>query len=300
LLEISSILCPVDLSDVSRRALDYAATLAHWYESRITILHVAGDTQGVGGPPTDGPAAGRSPAIVADEVHAFCRPWTSRGEPVEVVISAGQVVKEIVQLTESLPADLLVVGTHGRSGFERLWLGSVSDKVLRKVVCPALTVPPKAGPAPAEIRFNTILCPIDFSDASLRALEYAFSLAEESLSRLILMHVVEPLAEMGFKDESAALAVPEYQRHLIDDATALLKTLVPEDTRVWCRPETNVATGKPHREILRAATELGAELIVMGVLGRGAIDLALFGSTTHHVIRAAACPVLTVRAPDPG
>jgi nucleotide-binding universal stress UspA family protein len=295
-ITVQRILCPIDLSDASRQALDYAVELARWYESTITILHVD-DSRGLRGPAADRGDTTLRPTV-ADEVDAFCRPWTAAVERVEVLLSAGHVVSEIAAISDRLPADLLVLGTHGRGGFERLWLGSVSEKVLRKVRCPVLTVPPHARASGEEIAFKSILCPIDFSDSSLRALEYAFAIAEETLACLVLLHVVEPLAEMGFKDESAAFAVPEYERHLTDDAARRLAALIPAEARSWCQPETRVVSGKPHREILSDAASNGAQLIVMGVHGRGVLDLTLFGSTTHHVVRGASCPVLTLRSAE--
>lgn len=88
------------------------------------------------------------------------------------------------------------MGTHGRGGFERLFLGSVTEKVLRTARCPVLTVPPPAEGAPSgPVLYKTILCPLDFSDSSMRALEYALSLAKESHARVILLHVLLPLLE---------------------------------------------------------------------------------------------------------
>jgi nucleotide-binding universal stress UspA family protein len=296
-VRIHQVLCPIDLSDASRLALDHAVTLAGWYDAKTTILHIDDAAAGRPARPADAPPPVRSAATIADEIAKFCEPWTSRVDNVAIVLSSGSVIQEIVKLSDSLPADVLIMGTHGRTGFVRLWLGSVSEKVLRAVQCPVLTVPPHPGPPGSDVLYKSILCPIDFSDASLRALEYAFSIAEETMGRLTLMHVVEPLAEMGFKDESASFAVPDYENRLAKHAAARLDALVPEEVRSWCQAEAIVVKGKPHREIVRTATQTGAELIVMGVHGRGVIDVALFGSTTHHVVRTAPCPVLTLRTP---
>ena len=119
--------------------------------------------------------------------------------------------------------------------------------------------------------YKTILCPIEFSDASGRALEYALSLAEETDARLIVLHVVEGAA------------------------MARLKAAGPEEARVWCRPDERVITGKVYRTILKVAAEDHAEVIVMGAHGTGALHRRLFGSTMHHVIREAGCPVLSLR-----
>ena len=195
-------------------------------------------------------------------------------------------------------ADLLAIGTHGRSGFERLVLGSVAEKVLRKARCPVLTIPrrlPDAVPA-GPVLFKQIVCAVDFSECSMHALKYALSLAQEADGRLTVVHVLTPdlVAQVGIGEEHVSVA--ELQRHHEAAAIKFLEEAVPENAKVYCKPESMLLRGKPWREILRVASERQAELIVMGVQGRGAADLLFFGSTTHHVVRQAECPVLTLRA----
>jgi universal stress protein A len=143
--------------------------------------------------------------------------------------------------------------------------------------------------------YKTILCPIEFSGASTRALEYALSLAEEADARLVLLHVIEGVIDPSLLGEASHFSVPEYYRHLETDAMARLKAAIPEEARVWCTPDERLAAGKPYREILRVAGETRAEIIVMGVHGKGALSRRILGSTTQHVIRAAECPILTLR-----
>ena len=143
--------------------------------------------------------------------------------------------------------------------------------------------------------YKTILCPVEFSYASIRALAYALSLAEETDARLILLHVVDGALEEPSFSEIGHLSVREYYRYLEEDAMARLKAAVPEEARVWCKPDERVVSGKAYQTILKVAAEDHAELIVMGVHGKGALHRRLFGSTTHHVIREAGCPVLTLR-----
>jgi nucleotide-binding universal stress UspA family protein len=212
-----------------------------------------------------------------------------------IAVEAGDPVKVIARVVAESHPDLLIMGTHGRGGFERLLLGSVAEKVLRLVGCPVLTVPPP-GAAAGPPSFKTILCAIDFGPSAIRALEYAFSLAKEADARLILLHVVESLADAAALAEPVGFSIPDFQKSLEHDASERLTALIPADARSWCRPEPLVTSGRAHREILRVAKDTQAELIVMGVQGRGAIDLLLFGSTTHHVIREAGAPVLTLRA----
>ena len=99
-------------------------------------------------------------------------------------------------------------------------------------------------------------CPIEFASASTRALEYALSLAEETDARLILLHVVEGVLEQPHYGEIGHLSVREYYRYLEEDAMARLKAAVPEEARVWCKPDERVVTGKAYREILKVAARI--------------------------------------------
>jgi nucleotide-binding universal stress UspA family protein len=235
------------------------------------------------------------PNDVTEEVRRFYElSDATKEDRVNVVVIEGIPAREIVAYAESLPADLLVMSTHGRGGFERLFLGSVTEKVLRSTRVPVLTVPPPVQRVDAVV-YKTILCPIEFSDPSIRAFEYALTLAEEADAKLLLLHVIEALADVPVPSEVDHFNVPDYYRHLEEEARARLKSAVPEEARVWCTPEERVMFGKAYRVILQVAEEVNADIIVMGVHGKGALNRFLFGSTTHHVIREARCPVLTLR-----
>lgn len=301
MVDIQRILCPVDFSEESRHALEHAGAFARWYRAPITVLHVQSTPQPLV------PASGMSGGVpflpserledLAKEVRDFCEPLMPSDGDLEVVVKEGRPAREIVAHADAISADLLIMGTHGRGGFERLFLGSVTEKVLRSARCPVLTVPPRAPHAGTDPPvYKTILCPLDFSDASTRALEYALSLAQEADARLILVHVVEGVIEPTRLAEVAHFSVPEYHRYLEQDAMTRLKGAVPDEARTWCKPEERVVAGKAYREILRLAEQSSAQLIIMGVHGRGAVNRLLFGSTTHHIIREVACPVLTLRA----
>jgi nucleotide-binding universal stress UspA family protein len=299
--EIKQILCPTDLSDTSRHALEHAFAFARWYRTRVTVLHVLNVPLPVM-PPAGIPVAEASalpplrPEDVTEDVRRFTAS-TSGADPnvADIVVVEGSPVREILRHAEDRRTDLLVMGTHGRSGFEALFLGSVTEKVLRSTHVPVLTVPP-AVERVGTVVYKTILCPIEFSDPSTRALEYALTLAEETGARLILLHVVEQLVDAPQPGALSPFSLEQCRQHLEEDARARLKSAVPEDARVWCTPEERVLSGKAHRVILEIADQEHAEVIVMGVHGKGALNRRLFGSTTHHVIREAHCPVLTLRA----
>ncbi len=295
---VTRIVCPVDFSEASDHALEHAIVLAGWYEASLVALHaynpilmpVSGLTYGETGSslPDDVELA-----RLGDEVRGRLRQAVVDGIETDVVVQIGPPTALILECAATEHADLIVMGTHGVSGFERLVLGSVTEKVLRQAGCPVLTVPPRVQ-ATSVLPFRRLLCPVDFSGPSLAAFDFALSLAQEAEAQLTILHVVEwpvdqePLVTPPFD-------VPEYRRAREADVRARLEQLVPAEARDWCRPSLRVGHGKPYREILGVATEDRADLIVMGVHGRNALDVMLFGSTTNHVVRRATCPVLTLR-----
>jgi nucleotide-binding universal stress UspA family protein len=152
-------------------------------------------------------------------------------------------------------------------------------------------VVPAGAAGHSDAHFTRILCPIDGSASSADAVAYAVSLARETDGRLILLSVIEPAPSGG---EFGALDGGEYRRLGEAYAQTLLTQAVPAEVRVWCTVEEVIATGKASDRILATAAERGADVIVMGVRGRNAIDLMAFGSTTNDVIRRSTCPVLAV------
>jgi nucleotide-binding universal stress UspA family protein len=221
--------------------------------------------------------------------------------PIEYhVVEASSTPKEIVVQASRLAADLVVIGTHGHSGFERLVLGSVAEKVLRTSMVPVLTVPPHVSDVTPSGRcpFLRILYATDFSPGSDVALRHAASLAEHGAAELTIIHVVEPFPVGDDPIVGSSFNVAAYHAALEKEAITKLRTLVPENIRLGCDIHDLVTKGKPYVEILRTAAERRSDLIVLGVHGRNALDRLVFGSTTEHIVRRATCPVLTVRAPE--
>lgn len=296
MIRITHVLCPVDFSDISQHALDHAAAIARWYEARLTLLYVFANFPVVDVPPLVLEAPDRERLMGGMRGMAAA----IKGQvPVDFRIEeAPHVHEEILAQLGATHADLLVLGTHGRSGFQRLFLGSVTEKVIRKATCPTLVVPPRAPDVPpgTPVQFRRILCPVDFSVSSLDALAYALNMAQEADARLTLLHVVEFSPVLS---EAPLMPAPDLSRvreAAAADARRRLHALIPEFARTYCTVETAVVEGRAYRDILRHATEGQSDLIVMGVHGRGALDVLVFGSTTHYVIRASACPVLIARA----
>jgi nucleotide-binding universal stress UspA family protein len=148
------------------------------------------------------------------------------------------------------------------------------------------------------VAFTRILCPLDFSPASLQALGFALDLVRQVNGTVFVQHAVEWLADHEPR-ENAHFNVPEYRQYLLDDARGRIDELLEGESHSWCAIEPMVTTGRAYREILRVASEQRVDLIVMGAQGRGGLGLALAGSATQQVVRAAACPVLTVRGGAP-
>jgi nucleotide-binding universal stress UspA family protein len=296
-IRLQEILCPVDLSDVSRHALDHARAFADWYRAGLTVLEVVW----AGLPPIAFPGAisgGATGAVLNDEQRAafmedlvaFAGGTRNSGERLR--IEEGPILPAVLRVVNELPADLIVIGTHGLSGVDRLLLGSVTDKVLRSAPCAVLTIPPRStAPAGDVSRYSTVLCAVDFSPASLNGLRYALSLAQETAARLLVVHVADRGSEREVRRHDPLATTQD----VLAEAVRQLRATIPDDVRDWCTPEEIAIAGRPHEAIVALAESRAADIIVMGVHGRSATNLRLFGSTTNQVIRHASCPVLTVK-----
>ncbi|HEY7410439.1 MAG TPA: universal stress protein [Vicinamibacteria bacterium] len=299
MIEIRRILCPTDFSEFSVRALQHAVPIARWYGAKLTALHVLPLVPSVAASfPTYVDPMTMAPipkGHLLDRLREFVAPADEAGVDTEILLLEGHVTRTILSHAEGMDADLIVMGSHGREGFEHLMLGSVAEKVLRKAECPVLSVGrEREGRTAAGPLFGRIVCPVDFSAPSKHALDYALSLAQEAKARLDVLHVVDWGPEEEVR-EHRHFDVPAFRRFLADEAHRRLRDIVPVASRDWCEVEEVVASGKPYAEILRVARERDADLIVMGVRGRSALNVAVFGSTANQVVRGGACPVLTVR-----
>lgn len=221
-----------------------------------------------------------------------------RGFPHRTYVRHGTVSEVLSELIREHEVDMSEAGTHGRTGIGKLLMGSVAEEVFRTATCPVLTVGPNVSRAPhalergrnediepTSIEFRQILYPTDFTSQSLAAASYAFSLAREFGSRLVLLHVIE-----------------KYDEHLqdrpgpIDQALRRLEELKPEDAALRYPPKPTVEFGSPVDGVLETAVERNADLIVLGVRRRhfeGPVHL--LWTTAHRVVARANCPVLTVR-----
>jgi nucleotide-binding universal stress UspA family protein len=282
IITFDNVLYATDFSRQSDVALPFALSIAHKYGSRLSAVHVLTPL------PLENIKTIEMQALGAQalrEAHESMREIERRLDavPHEAVLRKGDIWEELSSLQADKHFDLIVLGTHGRAGVSKLLMGSVAERIFRQSTCPVLTVGPNVSAEPGSVAdIHTILCPIDFTSASLAAFPYAISLAQENQARLYLLNVASgPVLE---SQEAALLAQ--------------LKALVPPEANLWCEPKAFVESGDPADKILEQAEELAIDLIVLGI--RPVSTLAgtrthLGTATAYDVVRRAICPVLSIR-----
>lgn len=276
------ILCPIDLSTSGTSALAQAVELARWYDADLHVASVrAGRPQRW---PADAP-----PEPQADSVRDGIR---TDGVRLSSAVLHGDPVAAVAGHARLLGADLVVVARHAHRGGVLWRPGTYAADLAQVLACPTLVVP---GAAAGTTRaFVNILCATDFSSTSTAARRAALDLAQQSGGKLTLLHVAT-----GFPYDTAysgleALSLIRDHRARMDRMALEMQRAIPPDALNWCEIDTTVVSGVPHRTVLATATELGADLIVMGVSERHAFARAITASTTAPVIRKAECPVLLV------
>jgi nucleotide-binding universal stress UspA family protein len=298
-VSLKNILFATDFSDVSERALPYAAAMSLRYGGMVHVAHVLPDTTLVRPSPIDPVTIGS----IYEDAHSAAQEQMQqlslkvKGFPHRTYIRRGKVSEVLSEIIREHQIDLVVAGTHGRTGVGKLLMGSVAEEIFRQVTCPVLTVGPGvpklsrapvgrhgAELAPANLEFRHFLYATDFTPDSLAA-SYAFSLAQEFRTRLTLLHVIGEYGDHVYDRPGP-----------IDAALRKLEDLIPEEADLRFAPEPTVEFGSPADRILQTAAERDADLIVLGIRP-GHIDASthLPWATAHKVIGGAHCPVLTVR-----
>lgn len=273
------ILLVTDFSDCSEAAVPFARLMAERYGASVVVAHIITGVAASTATEAPSPEAGAAEDAAEAEMQRFLARNTLGEVPVESVIERGPVADVLATVIEKKGIDLVVVGTHGRSGVGKLLLGSVAQRIFNVAPCPVLSVSPRAGrPSGAAEKFAKILYPTDFSEASLGALPYALSLAKIDDSALVLLH--------------AASEPP--RQEVLQAYFTRLNALVPPEARNWCRSDALVSSGNPAEAILKAASEQNADCIVISAhRAEGTFNVPL--STAYQVVAHAQCPVLRVR-----
>lgn len=282
-----NILLATDFSQPSEHALPYALSIARHYDSRVFLVHVIRNDLFQIVPPEDSAGlVGQARSHAESEMAQLLVSGRLRGIPHQVVLEQGDLWAIMDDSIRNHQIDLIVVGTHGRTGARKLLMGSCAEEIFRLSPCPVLTVGPRVDRRPpAEAHPQSILFATDFSTQSEKAAAYAFSLAQEHAAHLTILHAVEDLGAAS--DSNKAV--------LRDFATRRLRQLLPEGIEDWCEPQLVVVFGPPAESILALETEAQADLIVLGIRRSAAFPGHLPPATAYNVVCRAHCPVLTVR-----
>jgi nucleotide-binding universal stress UspA family protein len=291
-MTLRKILCPIDFSAGSRKALVTAAGIAKTHACELVVAHawslgttaVSGEflypVELVKGLLEDNE---RALAAAVEDARKLGAPRVTPkmidGEPWMTLVQAADADPEI---------DLIVIGTHGRTGIARAFLGSVAEMVVRHAPCSVLAVPHEGEPA----RFARILCPVDFSDSSRLALDLALALDPVPDRSVTLLHVIEPP-----RIYSAERAV-DVHPGLGGESYKVLEAWGAEATaKQPAKLSTVVRIGRPGTQVLAMlGEEKSFDLVALGSHGRTGFQRMLLGSVAERVVRHAARPVLVARA----
>ena len=283
--QLSRVLTAVDFSAPARVAFDHALVLSRMQNAELTVVHAVPKDR-----PFRGQSGARSPVIAELRQAA-----EAAGVRLKVRVQHGDPTGVILLHARARQPDLIVLGTHQRTGLDRFRVGSVAEAVTLRATQPVLIVPPSPDGASAEsvLSFNSIVVAVDFSAGSIAAVERALSMASAH-ARVTLVHVVPGVPPATASRYTYHLSEPEYQRLLARDAWRRLQSTISATARTARRVHARVVTGGPAAEIARIATDVDADLIVVGVTPRGVLGRRVFGSTAARVIRTAGRPVLAI------
>jgi nucleotide-binding universal stress UspA family protein len=285
---LTKILVTTDFSEVSDHALDYAIALARRYDAHIYLAHVITPDPFQFAEPQLAQATYEKVRQAAEEgVADILISGKLRGVPHEVLLEEGNVWPCLEQAIAKHDIDLVVTATHGHGKLQKILIGSVAEQIFRMADCAVLTVGPafKNDADKKEVALNHILFATDYGPGAEKAAAYAISLAQEHNATLTLLHVVE--SATAHTEEGVAR-----QRQI---NVARLRQLLPEGTENWCKPEFRVSFGAPVEEVLNAAQEPKADLIVMGAKAGKSFPGHAPLTIAYNVVTKAPCPVLTVR-----
>jgi nucleotide-binding universal stress UspA family protein len=287
-IELKNVLFATDLSDAASAAIPYAKEIAKRYGAHLFVLHVRPPVVNPMTPPQTW-ANSEEASGIEDERHQKELTAQFAGANADILIQEGDVRSALASIIDKKKIDLIVIGTRGRSGIKKLFLGSVAEEIFRQVSCPVLTVGPHVSSAlvpdggPRKILYAT-----DFSQESQLAASYAASLAQEFQASLTLTHA------LGNPAVGELVNTAQLENHYLEQ----LRGLVSPEAEAWCKVEYVVKEGKPADRILEVAKERNVDLIILGVrpeTGFPGASTHLPITTAHKVVSHANCPVLTIR-----
>ena len=286
-VSLTKIMVLTDFSEASNTALQYALALARRYDAAICLTHViAPDSYQLAEPGLAEMTYQKMRQAAEQGIADILVSGILRGVPHEVLVEEGYVWPTVERLIKDKEIDLVVTGTHGAGKVKKMLVGSVAEEVFRQAKCGVLTVGPRVkNPAPHEVEPQNILFATDFGPGATRAVEYAYSLAQEHAAQLTVMHVIE----------EGAVYTRESEKRLRELAIARMRMFMPTESDNLCKVTFRVAFGAAPEEILAEARDTNADLIVMGAKARTTFAGHAPLSVAYSVVAKAPCPVLTIR-----
>lgn len=299
-VQLKSILVATDFSPASEKALRHAVVIARHYHSKLYLMHVVSSLGfTMAGPDSLAKASDLAGRNLRSVEQRLMLNGTVSGLAHDVVVSEGEIWEELEKIVSQRLVDMIVIGTHSRTGIAKLVLGSVAEQIFRHASCPVLTVGPNC-PTNAQMSSSELakplLFPTDFSDDSLRALPYAVSFANEQQTRLVLLHMLSPVPEVKGDRWYTAKDVIDIRNATRAEKFQQLHGLV-RNVNLAVDPVCMAEFGEPGPGILWAARNLGVEGIIMGLKQKAHPDAFshLPWSTAYKVVCGADAAVLTVR-----
>ncbi|HKU28164.1 MAG TPA: universal stress protein [Candidatus Sulfotelmatobacter sp.] len=299
-VSVRNVLFATDFSATSDAALPYAAAICRRFGSTLHAVHVLSEASLL--MMTGGVDYVSMGTIYEDAINEARERLDHICDRLEVIphrsyVRHGQVWKTLESIIHENEIDLIVLGTHGRTGLGKLLLGSVAEDILRHAECPVLTIGPKVSGhaklpaiadgldlAPFELEIRQIVCATNFGKNSEVVVDAATSLAEEFRARLTLMHVIEDYSPVG------------QQNGTIEAGMRRLQELIHPGAALQYPPEFLLDFGSAPERVLKAVTDREADMVVLGARSSAEIGSSHFPwSSAHHVIAQAHCPVLTIR-----
>jgi nucleotide-binding universal stress UspA family protein len=300
-LRLKSVLMATDLSPASVKPLHHALAIARHYGAKLYIAHVVSPIPYLmAGPEALQLGCERASQDMQQLKRDLLHDGSLNGLNHVFIICNGGIWEELQAIIFQKQVDLVVVGTHGRRGIEKVVLGSVAEQVFRDATCPVLTVGPysyRESRVDLTGEIRTYLFATDFGEASLRALPQAVSLANQTKARLILLHVVPAVPGPqipGWYTSSEIMSMRENARMT---CVRRLEQLMPRDEETPIESEFVVQFGTPSEKILQVALDKRVELIILG-LRRASLAGTISHmpwATAYEIVCGAGCPVLTVR-----
>ncbi|WP_226023832.1 universal stress protein [Halomicrobium salinisoli] len=285
-----TILVPTDGSEPADAAIEMALALADRFDASLRAINVVEFARL--SKEVEGETSRRITELAEPILASITERAADRGVSVstDIVETTDAVHRAIVDDADDHDADLVVMGTHGRTGLDRIALGSVTERTLRVSPVPVLTV---SDDASADPGLDSVLVATDGSDGANAAADHAIALCAATGAALRVVHVVNLTPLWGSAGSAAILdALEEFGQRAVDDVIRRAEAAGVRST------EASVLSGTPARGIVDDADDHDVDLIVMGTHGRTGLDRYLLGSVTEHVVRLSDRPVLTLRAPN--